>query len=1086
MKNYDFNGFLDEKEFEEICCDLIQIRENVDLETFSAGKDGGIDLRGTINNKTVIIQSKKYSTYGTLKTHLKNIEINRVKKLQPERYILIISMGLTPKRKDEILDIFKDYIHTKTDLITGTDIKKYLRSEKYMEVLKYYENKILKNHFGILDNKLLDNCIFTNCDWLYNDIQMLTSYYVDTKKFRESKKMIQKNNVIILTGEPGSGKSTNGKMLIHHLLQEKNIDEVISIKCCSEFFEKYQHNKKQIFFFDDFWGSTFSLNHYFNHNGDEQLLNMIKIIKENPNSFLILTTREYVLRQGLDFYKIFDQSKLKNRIYHGNAEFSNLEKLKILLAHSLNSDLNSETLSMIGYSSKKIINQINYSPRAIAYYFDNYEDTFITSKDFINGLIDYLRNPNSFFKSIFFKLTEGARITAYIISISTPPISLETLRDSFKSIVGVLGLDKVKKSYFNKYVEELENSFTIFFQKDSSIEFKNHSIHDFVILMLQKEMCDYENCFVEGISYFDQYKNLLLDNEFQLSSSSIEVLINRLQENFYDIKISNIDGSGLEIMSDKDNLFSWLYEKIWICLRVCKKNNNNEFLFFLKNEILLLLDFYENNDHYYEDGNIQNIPDIIKLSGELGCDFNYDVCATKYLKGCRYFFEFFCVRFGSIEFQNSCKKIFKLLFSDFTELLENNLEQELLELSNDGISFEYEKTISDIPKILNYFQMKNSKKIQKIIASNIIEYNIDNTVENDVQSLKKEAKLEREEEKISKELEQFNDVLYKKNKITKKQFLNLINSQNFNVVVRKNFEEAINSDKSILSLFNDSSVEYIKFLLKYANSCDDLSLSWDTFPKLVDFIKYNIPNLDVEVLYSYANFILIETNSRLSIKHLLSEYKISRESLDKLVDLGVLYLSYNLVCFTDVLFNIYLSTMSIVNMKVKTRETYEKHFNSKTIISIYDYPMFEHFDTKDFNQKFLIKILDALLLTKETFKREICDIDFKYDLQDQTAEISYKTGYNHIEDIFFSFFGILISNDIIDIFEESEWVKDYFETKKVINVREFINDPLNKNFREYNEVIKLSSEYYDMILLLHEQISLLNDNEKFIVLSDET
>ena len=76
--NFCINGkdtkTLNDKEFEELVKDLLQIELGVRLQSFKSGKDGGIDLRySTSKDNAIIVQVKHYlkSGYSQLKSSLK-------------------------------------------------------------------------------------------------------------------------------------------------------------------------------------------------------------------------------------------------------------------------------------------------------------------------------------------------------------------------------------------------------------------------------------------------------------------------------------------------------------------------------------------------------------------------------------------------------------------------------------------------------------------------------------------------------------------------------------------------------------------------------------------------------------------------------------------------------------------------------------------------------------------------------------------------------------------------------------------------------------------------------------------------------
>ena len=107
MSNYNFRDLLSSYEFECFSRDLINAHEGLDLANFAEGRDGGIDLRYTSNRgKTIIVQAKRYIDYRELKPSLRK-EVEKVKHLNPQRYIITTSVDLTSANKTEIMDLFR-------------------------------------------------------------------------------------------------------------------------------------------------------------------------------------------------------------------------------------------------------------------------------------------------------------------------------------------------------------------------------------------------------------------------------------------------------------------------------------------------------------------------------------------------------------------------------------------------------------------------------------------------------------------------------------------------------------------------------------------------------------------------------------------------------------------------------------------------------------------------------------------------------------------------------------------------------------------------------------------------------------------
>ncbi|MEH7727241.1 restriction endonuclease, partial [Bacillus altitudinis] len=117
MSNYDFHALLQPLEFEVLVCDVVSQRENVPFRTFKEGRDQGIDGFYTDGKTETVIQVKRYAqqSFKPLIHSLKQ-DLQKVRKLQPDRYILGISMELTRQQTKDIVELFKEFNVTEHDI----------------------------------------------------------------------------------------------------------------------------------------------------------------------------------------------------------------------------------------------------------------------------------------------------------------------------------------------------------------------------------------------------------------------------------------------------------------------------------------------------------------------------------------------------------------------------------------------------------------------------------------------------------------------------------------------------------------------------------------------------------------------------------------------------------------------------------------------------------------------------------------------------------------------------------------------------------------------------------------------------------
>ena len=124
MLNYDFHNLLSAFEFECFSRDLINAHEGLGLANFAEGRDGGIDLRySQSGGRSVIVQAKRYKNYSDLIKVLRK-EVEKLRRLNPQRYMITTTVDLTPANKQEIISLFTPYIHNEHDIWAKQDFNK--------------------------------------------------------------------------------------------------------------------------------------------------------------------------------------------------------------------------------------------------------------------------------------------------------------------------------------------------------------------------------------------------------------------------------------------------------------------------------------------------------------------------------------------------------------------------------------------------------------------------------------------------------------------------------------------------------------------------------------------------------------------------------------------------------------------------------------------------------------------------------------------------------------------------------------------------------------------------------------------------
>lgn len=339
MATYDLH-ILQPSEFEEITRDLLQKEWDCFIESFTSGRDGGIDLRcAAEKGGKAIIQAKRYKDYKSLLTNLKG-EVDKVRRLNPERYYVSTSVGLTPANKEEIKQLFAPYITDVADIFGNDDLNNLLG--RHCDVEKQYY-KLWLTSTSVLDN-IIHKAPVLWSDFELEDIKANISTYVMNDSFDNARQILCNHNYVIISGIPGIGKTTLARMLIYDYLAN-GFEEFINISGDIDTAAKlFKRDKKQVFFFDDFLGAS-----VFEDGGTgfaQKLLTFIRQIKTDKSKAFILTTREYILAEARTHYEKMRTENIEiAKCILDVGAYTRAVKAKILYNHMANAQLPQEYIT---------------------------------------------------------------------------------------------------------------------------------------------------------------------------------------------------------------------------------------------------------------------------------------------------------------------------------------------------------------------------------------------------------------------------------------------------------------------------------------------------------------------------------------------------------------------------------------------------------------------------------------------------------------------------------------------------------------------------------------------------------------------
>jgi len=513
MTNYNFDNF-DDYDFELLCRDLLNEEQRLDIKSdhglkydhilsfssFKRGKDKGIDLYFERDQIKVIGQvklsrGKFIDLYNSLKKKTNGInECDKVKELNPTKYILMTSVPLSLLNKETLIEFFSPYILSINDIYGKEDINELISKYSWIEkryVKLYFNNTLVLER--LLNKATIDGSSFTK-----EQIILQLQLFVQTSNFTKALSILESNNLLIIKGIPGVGKTTLAKMLsLYYIENGYSFIEIFELDNEIERLIEVD-NEKCIFYYDDFLGSnSLIISDALKNEG--RLNRILRRIAQKSNKALIMTTRTNILKNAE-----YNSEKLKrafNIISKYEVDVSILssdEKNEMLDNHIKRNNLN-VVFENNDSLKEKIVNHKSFSPRLIEFITDktNYE---LHKDDYAIFILESLDKPEEIWSFAYnHQISHIDRIYINHLFLFGNSCLIERFKKSF---INRLRFEASNNSYtitnneFKKTTTTIDGTFISikyrYKYSDSNqpdeIEFINPSIVDFLIKEIKENL----------------------------------------------------------------------------------------------------------------------------------------------------------------------------------------------------------------------------------------------------------------------------------------------------------------------------------------------------------------------------------------------------------------------------------------------------------------------------------------------------------------------------------------------------------------------------------------------------------------------
>ncbi|MGG0051815.1 restriction endonuclease [Bacillus atrophaeus] len=722
MSNYDFHALLEPLEFEKLVCDIISQRDGISLRMYKEGRDEGVDGSYTDDNIKIIVQAKRYqSNFKSLYRSL-TLELPKVRKLQPDRYILGISMELSKSQVNDIIDLFKEFNVNEQDILDRVHMNRLLEQPAYKQtVLKF--PKLWFPNVNVLE-KILNESLHRG---VYNESEMelKTAYqkaktFVPTKIYHKSLWDWSHNHVIVLSGEPGVGKTTIAQILALAYLQPNHLNGFVWVNSIEDVYKMLENDQKQVFILDDYWGSIFREEHTSRKNED-RLDKLIKHIAGfNGNKRLIITTREYILQQVLQKHPLIKRTLEQYALICTMEEYSDDEKANILYSHLYTSNLEYEYVHYLYMETDWIVHHPNYNPRVLSLFLKKQPDKHESPSEYYDQLCNYLDCPEDFWKSIFIGLSPEAKFVAMLLLISSTPAHRDSIEHCYQKYIHHHSPRTPVKN-LGECIVELEKTMikSVYSEdyEDILLKFSMPAVQDFLFAHLQENCEQWVPNLLECCSYYNQLQFLLEYLSVYCSDKVNDLIIQHCIMHYYEYDNSVIEYDGnwnwdIDLIEESGGRL----DRFFHLLRGNQAQKHPRLYHFLETEIKQYCLTMGNGDlieQQYTD--LHNLPDIIVRCVKIGMIFNGQDIINKYYENAFSVHHYEAMQQFEEVFPEEYALFHKAYYPKIKSELKCTILSELIFLDNYCMDIELDMLIDRIPELLKKFKLRYTKEFGKKI-----------------------------------------------------------------------------------------------------------------------------------------------------------------------------------------------------------------------------------------------------------------------------------------------------------------------------------------------------------------------------------
>lgn len=221
-----------------------------------------------------------------------------------------------------------------------------------------------------------------------------------------------------------------------------------------------------------------------------------------------MTTREYILEQGLERNEEFRRFVERNRIDFRMEEYQKADKLRIYYGHLKSFSLTWNQLRELEDEGDRVIASPNYNPRVLSEFLQSITPDMRPRQCSIK-LFQYLKCPEAFWRKIYRDLSDEARRVFLILALLPHPVELEVLRECYFALMPE-DERRLEWKEFGAVIMELEKTvirtddYSEAYQGLRTVSYQNPSVRDFISKYISENLEQCSGVLYDSCLYFDQ------------------------------------------------------------------------------------------------------------------------------------------------------------------------------------------------------------------------------------------------------------------------------------------------------------------------------------------------------------------------------------------------------------------------------------------------------------------------------------------------------------------------------------------------------------------------------------------------------